>query len=83
MFIPCTKIPIFQEDGGSYTIPGVLYLLAVSGALWWIILYVFYPPAVIVIYLAWAVGYGSLALTGALWVVVVKVAPAIRSHWTN
>ncbi len=79
--VPFTKLSIFHD--GSFTIPGAMYMLAASGVLWWIILYLIYPPAIVLIYLAWAASYGSLALTGGLWLIMKKVVPAVRSYWKH
>lgn len=81
MLIPFTKFLLVKDD--SFTILGAIFLLATSGIFWWTIFYLFYPPAVVLVYMAWLIGYSSLFLTGTLWFLVTKVAPAIRSYISN
>jgi len=77
--IPFTDVPIF--DDGGFTLPGVLYMLTTSGLLWLGILYLVYPPATIMVYGVWAVGFGSLALTGVLYV-LCQIFQFIAVLWT-
>lgn len=81
MLIPFTKISLVQD--GSFTISGGIFLLATSGIFWWTVFYLLYPPGVVLVYVAWLIGYSSLILTGMLWFLVTKVAPAIRSYISN